>query len=53
MSQAHVEMDSLANYETYVGRVLAPSAWASIDQPRLRLERRDHDVENPTQKRDH
>jgi acyl dehydratase len=32
MSQAHVEMNSLADYETYVGRVLAPSAWVTIDQ---------------------
>jgi acyl dehydratase len=32
MFQAHVEMDSLADYENYVGKVLAPSAWATIDQ---------------------
>ena len=32
MPRAHVEMDSLADYETHVGKVLAPSAWTTIDQ---------------------
>ena len=32
MARAHVEMDSLADYETYVGKALAPSAWTTIDQ---------------------
>jgi len=30
MSQAHVELDALAEYETYVGKVLPPSAWANL-----------------------
>jgi acyl dehydratase len=32
MSQAHVEMESLADYEAYVDKMLAPSAWVTIDQ---------------------
>ena len=32
MSQAHLEMDSLADYESHGGQVLEPSPWVTIDQ---------------------
>jgi len=32
MAQAHVELDSPADYETYVGKVLEPSPWVTINQ---------------------
>ncbi len=32
MSQAHVQLDSLADYETHIGKVLEPSPWVTIDQ---------------------
>jgi acyl dehydratase len=32
MAQAHVQLDSLADYETHVGRSLPPSPWIMVDQ---------------------
>ena len=32
MSQAHIQLDSLADYETHVGLTLPPSPWVIVDQ---------------------
>jgi acyl dehydratase len=32
MPMAHVQLDSLADYETHVGRKLPPSPWVTVDQ---------------------